>query len=223
MCIRDRLESVSQVYASRRGTVTALAAVDLAVGEGEFVCLRGPSGSGKSTLLFVLGAMLQPSSGRVRVAGRELAGLGARGRAALRAEHVGFVFQSFHLLPYLDALGNLLVAGAGRRGRAPRRRAEELLERVGLGGRAEHRPAELSAGERQRLALARALVNEPALVLADEPTGNLDPASAAAVLELLGEAHREGRTVVLVTHGRLAAGLAERTLHLREGRLEEPA
>ena len=210
-----RLEGAHQVYASARGEVAALAGVDLEVARGEFVCVRGPSGSGKSTLLMTLGAMQRPTRGRVEVAGADVYALSPRSRAAFRAEHVGFVFQLFHLVPYLDARANVLLAKGAKD-------VDVLLERVGLAQRAHHKPAELSAGERQRVAVARALANQPSILLADEPTGNLDPDSATAVLELLTEFQREGGTVVMVTHGGLADGRADRTLYLRDGRLELP-
>ncbi|MBX7167734.1 MAG: ABC transporter ATP-binding protein [Pirellulales bacterium] len=216
------LERVSKEYSSRRGTVRALDDVSLTVATGEYVAVRGPSGCGKSTLLTLVAGLNAPTSGRVVVAGQDLAAMSSGQRAAWRAATIGFVFQLFHLLPYLTVLDNVLMASAGgdRSGRA-----RQLLQRFGLGEREHHRPAELSIGERQRVAMARALLNEPKLLLADEPTGNLDAANAAAVLDQLADFHRGGGTVLLVTHDAQAAARAERSFFLERGRVahQEPA
>lgn len=213
-----RLEGVAHGY----GDVEVLRAVDLEVARGEAVCLRGPSGAGKSTLLLVAGAMLRPSAGRVVLDGTDVYALDGPSRAAFRAAHVGFVFQLFHLVPYLGVRENLLLARSPRPPAETARRADELLERVGLDHRAAHRPGELSAGERQRAAVARALLNDPDVLLADEPTGNLDPESAAAVHDLLTEYRSGGGAVLLVTHGEAPAGLADRTCSVRDGTLTVP-
>jgi ABC-type lipoprotein export system ATPase subunit len=211
-----RLDNVSKVYASKAGTVRALDGVSLHVAPGEFVAVCGPSGCGKSTLLLVSAALTSVTSGSVVVDAVDLASLSSFARAEWRGENVGFVFQMFHLLPYLNVLENVRVAA---RGGGSTRRASDLLERCGLSHRLRHRPDQLSVGERQRVAVARALVNEPRLILADEPTGNLDPANAAIVLEMLAAFHREGGTVLLVTHDESAAKRAGRIVRLENGRV----
>ena len=218
------LEMHAVVKHYRRGgeDVVALGGVDLAVEPGELVALVGPSGSGKSTLLQIAGGLDVPDAGRVVVHGRDLAELSVAERARARRRQIGFVFQFFHLLPTLSVAENveLPLLLDRRRNRAPRVRS--LLERVGVDHRAGHLPAELSGGEMQRAAIARALVGEPELLLADEPTGNLDSATGAAVLALLGEVVNEaGTTLVMVTHDEAAAALADRVLHLRDGRLTD--
>jgi putative ABC transport system ATP-binding protein len=214
-----KAENISKSYAGRVSAVAALRPLSLEVGPGEFVAVVGPSGSGKTTLLSVLGGMLAPTAGKVRLAGMSLYDLPASGRARLRAEKIGFVFQTFNLVPYLTALENVGVPLylAGIRPAEQRRRAVELLSRLGLGDRLGHRPAELSAGQQQRVALARTLANDPAVVLADEPTGNLDPDNRAVVLDLLDSLSREGRAVVMVTHDPAAAARAGRVLRLDAG------
>ena len=201
----------------------AVAGVSLRVDEGEYVALMGPSGSGKSTLLHLLGALDVPTRGDVRYGSRSLLGLKDHELARLRGEHIGFVFQSFNLVPRLSALENVMLPAsfaARGRSRAERRaRAAELLTRVGLGERLGHTPAQLSGGQRQRVAIARSLINDPVLVLADEPTGNLDSKTGQEILALLDELHADGRTLVLVTHDPNVADRADRTLHLRDGTL----
>jgi len=213
-----KLESVSKVYSRGTEEVRALDDVSLAVAPGEFVAVRGPSGCGKSTLLLTVGGMIRPTEGRVLLDGRDPYGLSLRERARLRADRVGFVFQMFHLVPYLSAVDNVLVpAMAGMA--AGHSEATDLLERLQLGKRLHHRPGELSTGERQRVALARALLKRPSIVLADEPTGNLDPESAAQVMSYLSDFHRDGGTVLVVSHDALAEQHADRTVHLEAGRL----
>jgi putative ABC transport system ATP-binding protein len=216
-----RMESVSKNYSHRGKPVVALDDASLEICRGEFVSVVGPSGSGKSTLLLVLGGMLSPSKGCVFLDGQALYDSTPDDRARLRRQKIGFVFQTFNLIPYLSALENvqvpLLLAGVN--GTGQEERAAHLLERVGLGDRLDHKPSELSVGQQQRVALARVLANDPPLILADEPTGNLDPDTSEQILAFLDEVHREGRTVVMVTHDPLAARRAGRTLRLREGRI----
>jgi putative ABC transport system ATP-binding protein len=205
----------------RGGTeVSALAGVSLTVEAGEAVAITGPSGAGKSTLLHLLGAMDRPTSGSVRIDGRDTAAMSDQELTVLRRRTVGFVFQFFHLLPALSALDNVAVPALldGTAIRAARRRAADVLATVGMAGRAEHRPAELSGGELQRVAIARALLCDPAVVLADEPTGNLDTATGTGVLEVLrGCTVDAGRTLVLVSHDPIVAESAHRVLALRDG------
>ena len=214
-----RCDEVTKVFRKNGSEVTSLDRFTAEVAEGEFVAVRGPSGSGKTTLLLTLGGMQRPSDGSVQLAGRDLYALSPAERARLRSSEIGFVFQMFHLVPYLDLLGNVLLACPGKPSAEVRQRAGGLMDELGLADRASHRPGELSAGERQRLAVARALLNRPKLILADEPTGNLDPENAAEVIRHLAEFHRGGGTVVLVTHGAAADAHADRTLHLEQGRL----
>lgn len=214
-----RCDEVTKIFRKNGSEVTSLDRFTAKVAEGEFVAVRGPSGSGKTTLLLTLGGMQRPSDGSVQLAGRDLYALSPAERARLRSSEIGFVFQMFHLVPYLDLLANVLLACPGKPSAEVRQRASGLMDELGLADRASHRPGELSAGERQRLAVARALLNRPKLILADEPTGNLDPENAAEVIRHLAEFHRGGGTVVLVTHGAAADAHADRTLRLEQGRL----
>jgi len=216
-----RLSDVRKTY-DVGGTVEALAGVSLALDRGSYTAVMGPSGSGKSTLLNLVGALDTPTEGTVTVDGHDLAALSADDLAAVRGTTVGFVFQTFNLLPRLDAVENvalpLVFAGWDRDER--RARASDLLGRVGLGDRLDHLPTELSGGQRQRVAIARALAPDPALLLADEPTGNVDTETGDAIMSLLGDLHAAGNAVLLVTHERRIAERADRILHVRDGRLE---
>jgi ABC-type lipoprotein export system ATPase subunit len=214
-----KLDMVSKRYRTGSGDVAALEEVSMQVTEGEFIVVRGPSGSGKTTLLLVTGGMLRVSSGSVFVNGEDVYRLPEGQRARFRAENIGFVFQMFHLIPYLNVLENVLLpAGAGNRDR-DRTVALELLERFRLSERASHKPSELSAGESQRTAIARAMFGRPRLILADEPTGNLDPENAEEVIKYLAEYHLEGGTVIVVTHGRVVDQYADRIMSLQNGRI----
>jgi len=205
--------------------VPALRPTDLVIEQGEYVAVVGPSGSGKSTLLNVLGLLDRPTAGRYELDGWDTGALSEVDRTALRGRRIGFVFQAFHLLPYRSAVENValgqLYCGVPRRDRE--KAAVEALKRVGLGHRLHARPTTLSGGERQRVAIARALVGGPSLLLCDEPTGNLDSATSAAVLDLIGELHADGLTVVTITHDLTAAARAQRILHMRDGVLAEGA
>jgi len=216
-----QLEDVSKIYRTNGGPVHALSGVSLTVEQGEFVAVRGPSGCGKSTLLTIVGGLGMPTSGRVTVAGEDVVGMSSAARARFRAERIGFVFQMFHLLPYLTVLENVAAAALPGQEAAARERAQKLLERFQLGDRLKHRPGQLSTGECQRVAIARAMVNRPQLILADEPTGNLDPENSVSVLELLSAFQRDGGTILLVTHQESAAKYAGRAIELRAGALEQ--
>jgi putative ABC transport system ATP-binding protein len=208
------LRHIRKTYSGPQGPVTPLADFSLHVGQGEFVAVRGASGSGKTTLLLIAGGLLQPDAGQVSCQGEDVYAFSSEARARWRAASVGFVFQQFHLVPYLSVLENVLAPTLAQPIAAARDRAAELLERFGLTSRTHHRPAELSTGERQRTALARALLGQPRLVLADEPTGNLDETNGALVLSCLSEFARSGGAVLLVTHDSRAAEFAQRVIQL---------
>ncbi len=216
-----KLDNITKTYRGGDGEVRAIEGVSLAVAAGEFLAVCGPSGCGKTTLLLAAGALLAPDSGRVEIDGRDPYAMSPNDRAALRAGAVGFIFQQFHLVPYLTVMDNVLAASLAAGGGDLGPRAEQLIERFGLADRARHVPAELSTGERQRTALARALLNKPKLLLADEPTGNLDEKNAEGVLAALGEFAESGGAVLLVTHSRQAADHAQKTVHLASGRLRD--
>jgi putative ABC transport system ATP-binding protein len=213
-----QLIEVTKIYP---GGVTALQSVDLVVDYGELLAIVGPSGSGKSTMLHLIGTLDRPSQGTVRIDGYDVASLSDRQLSALRAQRIGFVFQQFHLAPGRDALGNvadgLLYYGVPKKERE--RRAKAALVRVGLGDRLTHRPHQLSGGERQRVAIARAVAGDPSLLLADEPTGNLDSVSGAGVMTLLRELNEAGTTILVITHDREIANSLPRQVPMRDGQV----
>jgi putative ABC transport system ATP-binding protein len=215
------VRGLTKVYRVGVETIHALRGLDLVIGRNEMVAIMGSSGSGKSTLMNMLGCLDRPTDGDYLLNGRDVSRMGARELAQVRNEEIGFVFQSFELLPRQTALENvelpLVYARGGWRGR--RQRALAALDRVGLGNRVHHRPNQLSGGQRQRVAIARAILNTPSILLADEPTGNLDTATTAEILELFGRLHAEGQTVVIVTHEDEVAAHCQRVVRLRDGRL----
>jgi putative ABC transport system ATP-binding protein len=219
------MRGIVKQYRMGEETQTILKGVDLSVEEGDFVSILGPSGSGKSTLMNIIGCLDQPTSGTYTLRGRAIRDLPPRELAHIRNREIGFVFQSFQLLPRLDAIRNvelpLVYAGVERRERA--RRAEEMLARVGLGEKIHHLPRQLSGGQQQRVAIARALVTNPALLLADEPTGALDQATGRQVMALFKELHAEGRTIIMITHDLKIAQNADRIVHILDGVLSEGA
>lgn len=216
------IQNVCKTYRGRSGEVRAVDGVSLTMNAGEFVAVRGPSGCGKSTLLLLAGGLLAPDGGSVTVAGEEPYLMSSDARSNFRAAHVGFVFQQFHLVPYLSVLENVLAPSIANKTASADEaltRARSLVVHFGLENRIDHVPGELSSGERQRTALARALLNEPKLLLADEPTGNLDAENAELVLNHLGEFAASGGAVLLVTHDPQAAAKASRTVFLRDGQV----
>jgi putative ABC transport system ATP-binding protein len=213
-------ENISKTYSrGEAGTVEALQGISFQIGPGEFVAVRGASGSGKSTLLNIVGCLDQPSSGSYRLDGEDVANYGDKQLSRIRNAKIGFIFQSFNLLPRTTALENVEIPMVYRDGHVDRRRALSALERVGLAPRAHHFATQLSGGEQQRVAIARALINSPALILADEPTGNLDVNAGREVMRLLEDLHNEGRTIVLVTHDDAIAASASREIQLRDGKI----
>ena len=215
------VQNITKLYRGSNGPVRALDGVSLAARAGEFVGVQGPSGCGKTTLLLAGGGLLACDHGRVLIDAHDPYAMSPNDRARYRARNVGFVFQQFHLVPYLSVLDNILAPTLAMASADARRRAEELIEHFGLSDRAQHTPEELSTGERQRTALARALLHRPGLLLADEPTGNLDGDSARAVLAYLAEFAAAGGAVLLVTHDERAAGYAHRTVRMKQGRVAD--
>jgi len=216
------LRSVTKEFTNnRKETVPALKGIDLAVSEGEFLSIVGPSGSGKSTLLFLIGALMEPTSGAVLFRGENIYDSPSSHRSELRLNKIGFMFQTFNLIPYLSALDNVAVPAVLANGsrKDALERAGQLLDRFGLRARLDHRFSELSVGERQRVALCRSVINGPEVILADEPTGNLDPGMTREVMTLFRELNDKGQTIIVVTHEEEVASYAKRVLHLKDGEL----
>jgi putative ABC transport system ATP-binding protein len=215
------LDNLVKTYRQGGNDIHALNGIQLSVPRGDFLTIMGASGSGKSTLLNILGALDRPSQGRYLLDGQEVSAMDDDAASDVRNRCIGFIFQSFHLLPRLTVLENVLLPQRYTQQPDPEAesRARALLTRIGLSHRIDHRPSELSGGQLQRAAIARALLNQPALLLADEPTGNLDSKSAADVISLLKELHANGQTIVLVTHDAQVAAQAQRTIHLKDGRI----
>ncbi|EJL6524511.1 ABC transporter ATP-binding protein [Vibrio cholerae] len=220
------LQQICKHYTSGQNVVKALDGVDLTIRHGEFLAILGPSGSGKSTLMNVLGCLDKPTAGRYQLDGHPVDSLSTQQLAAIRNQKIGFVFQSFNLLEYASALDNvaLPLVYAGVKAKDSRRRATELLTRVGLADRLDHKPNQLSGGQKQRVAIARALINQPQILLADEPTGALDSKSGAEIEALFNELHREGRTIIVVTHDNELAKRTKRIVTIRDGQVvsDEP-
>ena len=214
-----QLQQINKTFNGLSKPTEALRNIDLNISKGEFFVIRGPSGSGKTTLLMCIGGMLRPSSGLVRIQGQDIYSLNSNERSRFRASSIGFVFQSFYLVQYLNVLDNILLsAGMGNDGNG-QRKATDLIDHLGLTDRILHKPSELSAGECQRVALARALIHRPDFILADEPTGNLDPENSAEVINILNDYHKDGGTIILVTHGKNADRYADRMIALEKGKI----
>ncbi len=214
-----QLQQINKTFNGLSKPTEALQNIDLNINKGEFFVIRGPSGSGKTTLLMCIGGMLRPSSGLVRIQGQDIYSLSSNERSRFRASSIGFVFQSFYLVQYLNVLDNILLsAGMGNDGNG-QRKATDLIDHLGLTDRILHKPSELSAGECQRVALARALIHRPDFILADEPTGNLDPENSAEVINILNDYRKDGGTIILVTHGKDADRYADRMIALEKGKI----
>jgi putative ABC transport system ATP-binding protein len=221
-----RIKDLTKVYQTGKVSVPALRGVNLTVPKGEFLSIVGPSGSGKSTLFHIVGGLTPPTSGEVIVADKDVSQVGDAGRTELRRKWVSFVFQKFNLLPNLTARDNirtaLYIAGGSTNGFSPE--FNKILDLLGIAGRLDHKPSEMSGGEQQRVAIARALATSPAILLADEPTGNLDTANSTAVLEIMGDLNRRlGQTILMITHNLEAADYADRIVHMRDGQIVETA
>ena len=210
------LKNINKIYHSKANEVFALDNISLNITHGEFVVIRGASGSGKTTLLLTLGAMLKPSSGTISIDNDLINTFSERERNQFRATKIGFVFQMFHLLPYLTVLENVTIASL----KNPKSDAEKILTEFGLTNRLNHKPSALSAGEKQRTAVARALINNPKIILADEPTGNLDPENATEIMKSFSQFHKKGGTVIVVTHGSEADKYADRIISLNNGKID---
>jgi putative ABC transport system ATP-binding protein len=217
------MKQIRKVYSMGRVELEALKGIDLDIAKNDYVAVVGPSGSGKSTLMNIIGCLDTPSSGEYVLSGERVLGLDRNRLAEIRNRHVGFVFQNFNLLPYASALENveLPLLFAGVKNGERRKRAAAMLERVGLADRMEHKPTELSGGQMQRVAIARALVNQPAIVLADEPTGNLDSSSGTGIVGLFRELHDAGQTIIMITHDQVVARQASRVIQIRDGQIVE--
>ena len=218
-----RLQEITRHFQQGELRVEVLKGISLEVAAGEFIALRGTSGSGKSTLMHILGLLDRPTAGRYLLQGEDVARLPDDRLSELRNQMFGFIFQTFYLVPYISALENVVLPGlyGPQTGRRLRQRGEELLDQVGLSDRMTFRPGQLSGGQQQRVALARALINDPEVLLADEPTGQLDSTTSAEILQLLGDIHQQGRTLVLVTHDAATASHAQREILLHDGQLRE--
>ena len=215
-----RVDKVSKFYRTKHGDVKALDNVNLVIEKGEFFVVRGPSGSGKTTLLLSIGGMLRPTEGQITVNNSDIFAMSKRERAVFRADNIGFVFQLFHLVPYLNIIENVLLPTGVGRSRYDQEDVKGLLNRLNLTERMHHRPSELSAGEKQRTAIARAILKHPQIILADEPTGNLDPENSEEIIGYLAEFHSSGGTVIVVTHGKAVDQYADRIIHLEKGRID---
>jgi len=211
------LKNVTKTYLSNDNKINAIDSISLSIQQGEFVVIRGASGSGKTTLLLTLGTMLKPTEGKYLFENQDVYSMNGRERNDFRAKNIGFVFQMFHLLPYLTLLENVTIPTMGKQ----RNKASKMLNELGLGERINHKPYALSAGEKQRTAVARALINNPKIILADEPTGNLDPENAIEVISRFSKYHKEGGTVIIVTHGKEADQFADRVINLKNGKIVE--
>ncbi|MEN8692026.1 MAG: ABC transporter ATP-binding protein [Desulfobacterales bacterium] len=213
------LENIVKTYRQADRNIEVLKGISLSIDNGEFIALQGPSGSGKSTLMHILGLLDRPSRGRYLLRQQDVSALSDNALSAIRNRTVGFIFQTFYLIPYVSAVENVMLPGLYSRtaARELRHRAEQILDQVGLGDRMHFRPSQLSGGQQQRVAMARALVNDPRLLLADEPTGQLDSQTSGEIMRLIAEIHEQGRTVVLVTHDDDIAGYARRRIRLSDG------
>lgn len=215
-----KLSDISKVYTTKTFETQALEGINLEVGKGEFLSIMGPSGCGKSTLLNIIGLLDRPSGGEIKLFGKQLAGLRDKEMARFRNENLGFVFQSFHLIPTLNVIDNVMVPLTYRKGAGDRRKlAREALEKVGLSHRTTHFPAQLSGGQAQRVAIARAIVGNPSIILADEPTGNLDSKMSQEIMQLLHGLNSEGKTIIMVTHNESQARDTDRVIHLFDGHM----
>lgn len=215
------LENIVKTYKQADREIEVLKGISLSIDSGEFIALQGSSGSGKSTLMHILGLLDRPSKGRYLLRQQDVSALSDNALSAIRNRTVGFIFQTFYLIPYVSAVENVMLPGLYSRTatRELRHRAEQILDQVGLGDRMHFRPSQLSGGQQQRVAMARALVNDPRLLLADEPTGQLDSQTSGEIMRLIAQIHEQGRTVVLVTHDEEVAGYARRRIRLSDGRI----